>query len=297
MDIADAIISFRRHLKRRNYSRYTVRDYVSTLKVFALWLDTPVEEVDHNKTVQFVDHLLDKGLSPKTINCYLYSIRSLYEYLEEEQGVQNPVRSGDALRLSKPLPRFLKDEQVDQLFGKITDKRDRALFYLMLRCGLRVEEVAHLELDALDLKKGRIMVRGGKGAKDRMVYISPDAQRALSDYLEKRSSSKAKTVFLVQKGMCKGKALSVRGIQKRMEHYAGKCGIKVSCHQLRHTMATQLLNADTDITVIQDLLGHSRIGTTQRYCRVSNPKVERDYQKAMEVVIKRTSAKLAPGNS
>ena len=297
MNTVDSIISFRRHLKRRNYSRYTVRDYMSTLKVFALWLDVPVEEVDHKKIVQFVDYLLDKGLNPKTINCYLYSISSFYEFLEDEQGVQNPVKTGDALRQSKPLSRFLKDEQVDLLFGKITGKRDRAMFYLMLRCGLRVEEVAHLEFDALNLKKGRIMVRGGKGAKDRMVYISTDAGHALSDYLAERSDSKVKAVFLVQKGVCKGMALSVRGIQKRMEYYAGKCGIKVSCHQLRHTMATQLLNADADITVIQDLLGHNRIGTTQRYCQISNPKVERDYQKAMEAVIKRTSFTPDPGES
>jgi site-specific recombinase XerD len=96
-------------------------------------------------------------------------------------------------------------------------------------------------------------------------------------------------VFLVQKGTHKGKPLSVRGIQKRMEYYAKKAGLPVSCHQLRHTMATQLLNADADLVSIQDLLGHSRIKTTQRYCRVSNMKVQRDYFKAIEEVIKRTT--------
>jgi len=79
----------------------------------------------------------------------------------------------------------------------------------------------------------------------------------------------------------------VRAIQKRMEHYAQKAGLKVSCHQLRHTMATQLLNADADLVTIQDLLGHSRIKTTQRYCQVSNLKVQRDYQKAIAQVMQR----------
>lgn len=294
MDITDSMVSFRRHLKRKNFSRYTVRDYMSTLKTFALWLDVPPEEVDHGKMVRFIDWLLDKNLSPKTINCYLESIRSFYRFLQEE-GVEvgSPVKTGDALRLSKPLPRFLKDEQVELFFGKITSKRDRAMFYLMLRCGLRVEEVAHLKLEALDLRRGRILVAAGKGAKGRMVYISPDAHRALTDYLSHRAGSKEKALFLVEKGTCKGKPLSVRGIQKRMEHYAKKSGVHACCHQLRHTMATQLLNADADITVVQDLLGHNRIGTTQRYCRVSNPKVQRDYQKAIEVVMKRTS----PGES
>ena len=90
------------------------------------------------------------------------------------------------------------------------------------------------------------------------------------------------------KGPMKDKPISVRGIQKRMEHYAQKSGIEVSCHHLRHTMATQLLNADADLVTIQDLLGDSRITTTQSYCRVSNLKVQRDYYKAMEVVLQRT---------
>jgi site-specific recombinase XerD len=159
----------------------------------------------------------------------------------------------------------------------------------MLRCGLRVEELANLGVDDLDLRQGRILVKSGKGAKGRVVYISPDAHGALLEYLKKRSAVRTRRLFLVDKGALRGKPISARGIQKRMELYAKRAGIKVSCHHLRHTMATQLLNADADLTVIQDLLGHSRIATTQRYCRVSNLKVQRDYYKAMEVVMKRTS--------
>ena len=84
-------------------------------------------------------------------------------------------------------------------------------------------------------------------------------------------------------------SLSVRGIQKRMEYYANKTNLKISCHHLRHTMATQMLNADTDLSTIQDLLGQNSIRTTQRYCRISNPKVRRDYFKAMEVIMQRTA--------
>jgi site-specific recombinase XerD len=91
----------------------------------------------------------------------------------------------------------------------------------------------------------------------------------------------------VQKGPLTGTPLSVRGIQKRIEYYARESKIKVSCHSLRHTMATQLLNADADLSTIQDLLGHTHITTTQRYCRVSNVKVQRDYYKAIELVMQR----------
>src|SRR4030065_1219135 len=88
----------------------------------------------------------------------------------------------------------------------------------------------------------------------------------------------------------RGNPISVRGIQKRIEYYARESKLNVSCHRLRHTMATQLLNADADLATIQDLLGHSQITTTQRYCRVANLKVQRDYYKAMEVVLQRTQA-------
>ena len=160
----------------------------------------------------------------------------------------------------------------------------------MLRCGLRVEEVANLTLAALDLKRRRIIVYNGKGSKDRVVYISDDAHDALLAYLKLRSHCRVKKVFLVEKGDFKGKPISVRGIQKRMEYYAKKTGLWVSCHRLRHTMATQLLNADAEVETIQDLLGHNWITTTQRYCKVSNLKVQKDYHKAMKKVVQRSAA-------
>ena len=301
MGITDSIIGFRRSLKRKNYSRFTVRDYLSTLKQFVLWVDCPIEKVDRRKILSFIDTLLDRRLHPKTINCYLDSIRSFYKYLREEEDIEieNPVKSGYLLRLPKPLPRFLQDEEVEKLFKIIVGARDKAIFYLMLRCGLRVEETAGLLLDDLDLRRGTIIIKNGKGAKVRMVYISTDAHSAIKEYLRVRHPVRTKALFLVDKGALKGKPISVRGIQKRLELYARKSGLRVSCHELRHTMATQLLNAGADLTVIQDLLGHNRVATTQRYCRVSNLKVQNDYYKAMDLVVKRTSpahTDAAPGS-
>ena len=292
MAITDVIIHYRRFLKRRNYSRYTLRNYMSTLLHFVRWVNVPIEQATHNTLLSFIDHLLDRHLQPKTINCYLDSIRSFYEYLisEEEVHIPNPVKRGYALRLSQPLPRYLRDEVIPRLFAVINSRRDRAMFMLMLRCGLRVDEVAKLTLAALDLPRLQLFVYEGKGLKDRVVYVSHDAHHALIEYLNVRPHSRARRVFLVEKGRCAGSPMSVRGIQKRMEHYAHKVGVKVSCHQLRHTMATQLLNADADLVTIQDLLGHTRIKTTQRYCRVSNLKVQRDYCRAMEEVMRRTSS-------
>ena len=292
MTLTDSILNYSRFLKRRNYSKYTLRNYMNTLKQFVLWLDVPIEQVTHKKLLAFIDHLLDQRLKPKTINCYLNSIRGFYDYLinEEDVAMTNPVKRGYSLRLSRPLPRYLRDEQVSRLFDVIDSPRDRAIFKLMLRCGLRVEEVANLTLAAVDLRRAQVFVYEGKGAKDRVVYLSKDAYQALVQYLKvSRPYSRAKKLFLVDKGRFEGKHLLVRGIQHRMKHYAHKAGLNACCHQLRHTMATQLLNADADIVTIQDLLGHTRIKTTQRYSRVSNRKVQRDYYKAMDRVLERHS--------
>jgi len=279
-------------LKRRNYSPHTVKSYLNLLKHFVVWVDVPIEQVTYRKLAAYIDSLLAKGLAPKTINCQLISIRGFYDYLCYEEGIEltNPVKRGFLLRLPRPLPQHLKDHEVCRLFAVIGSPRDRALFSLMLRCGLRVEEVAELGLADIDLRRARISIQSGKGGKGRVVYVSRDAYQALVAYLRVRPISRAKKVFLVEKGSYRGKPLSVRGIQKRMEYYARKAGLPVSCHQLRHTMATQLLNADAKLVTIQDLLGHSLITTTQRYCRVSNLKVQRDYFKAMEELMRKTSS-------
>jgi site-specific recombinase XerD len=280
-------------MKRRNYSHHTIKNYMNSLKQFVLWLDVLIEEVSRKKLLDYIDFLHHRGLKPKTINSHLDSIRGFYEYLrnEEEMQIANPVKRGYVLRMSRPLPRHLRDEEVAEFFKAIKTARDRAMFMLMLRCGLRVEEAANLSLGDMDLKRRKILVQEGKGGKDRMVYMSDDAWDALAQYLRVRPSSRAKKVFLVEKGTYRGKPISVRGIQKRIEYYARKAKLKVCCHQLRHTMATQLLNAGADLVTIQDLLGHSRIKTTQRYCKVSNLKVQRDYYEAMEKVVERTSCR------
>ncbi len=284
------LIQYRRALKRKNYSVHTVKSYVNILDQFIRWLTVPLPEVTRKDIDAYVDHLLRRRRTPKTITCHLQTIRLFFDYLMNEEGssMVNPV-TRISLRLPKPLPRHLKDDQVRRLFDSITDLRDRAMFMLMLRCGLRVQEVAELTVDAVEYGRRQIFVFHGKGAKDRVVYMSEDARSALLAYLAKRSS-KARGLFLVQKGPMRGKSLSVRGIQKRIEYYARESGLNVSCHRLRHTMATQLLNADADLATIQDLLGHGQITTTQRYCRVANLKVQRDYYKAMEVVLQKTLA-------
>ena len=289
MNLIESIPSYRQYLRRKNLSAHTIRNYLHRIQLFVVWVVIPIETVGNENIKRYIDFLIEKGIVTQSINAHLVAIRRFYTYLQEEEGAQleNPVHRGMALRVPSPLPRHLKDTDVTRFFQQVKKLRDKAIFMLMLRCGLRVDEVAHLTLGVIDYNRSQIIVRRGKGNKDRVVFISNDAASALAAYLRKRPATREQRIFLVEKGTCRGQPISVRGIQKRIEYYARKAEFPVSCHQLRHTMATQLLNADADLVTIQDLLGHSRITTTQRYCRVSNNKARRDYYKAMDNILKR----------
>ena len=291
MQMTNVIINYRRYLKRRNYSAHSVKYYLNILKQFVIWLDVPLEFATDRQINAYIDHLLEKRMQPASINCYMAIIRAFYAYLKYEERIRliNPVKTGMRLRTPRPLPRALREDQVDRFFDVIKSKRDWAMFRLMLRCGLRVEEVANLTRGAIDLKQRKLMVLNGKGSKDRVVYVSDDAADALDTYLKLRRHCRMKKVFLVEKGNYKGKPISVRGIQKRIEYYAKKSGVSICCHRLRHTMATQLLDAEAEVETIQDLLGHNWITTTQRYCKVSNVKVKKDYFKAMRVILNQSA--------
>ena len=248
MQMTHVIINFRRHLKRRNYSKHTVKYYLNIIKQYVIWLDVALEAATSEKVDMYIDYLLRKRMNPASINLYLVIIRVFYDYLKYEENVDltNPVNRNRRLRVPRPLPRSLRDKEVEELFGMITNKRDIAMFKLMLRCGLRVEEVSNLTLGAIDLKRRRLIVKQGKGGKDRVVYISNDAHDALIAYLKLRSSNRTKRIFLVEKGTYKGQAISVRGIQKRIEYYAKKTRINVSCHRLRHHADSRIMPTPLD---------------------------------------------------
>ncbi len=184
----ESIDRYRRYLKRRNFSSHTVKAYMNILAQFTDRLTVACSEVTRKEIGGYVDHLMGKRLSPKTMTCHLQTIRLFFDYLitEEDMDIANPITKV-SIRLPKPLPRHLKDDQVGKLLAIIADLRDRAMFTLMLRCGLRVEEVSRLTVDAVEFSRNRLFVSNGKGRKDRVVYLSKDARSALETYLKRRS--------------------------------------------------------------------------------------------------------------
>lgn len=286
------------HLRQKyrlNRSARTLRSTLSSVEPFLVFLKSNgkphLDEITRGDLEAFIEHEQERGLKSSTVNTRLKMIKAFVRSVMEQGVVQPDVLSRRlSIKVAEGLPRAIVAEDLRRLLNAVEDVRDRAMFMLMLRCGLRVEEVSGLVLGDIDLRRARIIIQKGKGSKGRVVYLSNDAHQALVAYLKARPASRVRNLFLVEKGTMRAQAISVRGIQKRMESYALRAGLKVSCHDLRHTMATQLLNADAELVTIQDLLGHSRITTTQRYCRLSNLKVQRDYYKAMEMVMKKQGA-------
>jgi len=188
MDLTEIIAKYKRFLKRINYSEITVRNYFFNIKQFSDWLKVPIDEVTSEVIFEYIGFLQHRRLKPKTINSYLNGIRKFYNFLkfEERVNVVNPVISTYRQILPKPLPRFLKEQEIEILFDHITNKRDIAMFMLMLRCGLRVGEVSNLTFHAIDFERKSILVLNGKFRKDRIVYMSEDTIDALQAYMKVR---------------------------------------------------------------------------------------------------------------
>ncbi len=276
------ITRFVNWLRRRNPTARTWRDYGYDLAQFVTLVgDQPpaqltFQDIDHFVTVQ-----AERGWKPATINRRLAAIQSLYSFLaDEDPDLVCPVLPHrHTLRQRQRLPRPVPTRDVKQFFAVIEDSRDRAMFLLMLRCGLRICEVAQLRTNDLYLyePRPRLLIRG-KNSKERSAYLSPQAEAALRHYLAERPTGPSEFVFLSYQldGM------STTAIHKRLMRYREQAGIKLTAHQLRHTFANDLVLVDVPVTSIQKLLGHAWLVTTQTYVAANDRKVQADFYQASQ---------------
>jgi len=258
------------------------------LQLFFTDTDTPLAQISFREVDRFIDTQHHQGLAAATINRRLYALKHFFDFLIDHHLVgANPVKPSHPLRRGRTLPRALSREQVEQLFAHIQHPMDKALFLLMLRCGLRVSEVAQLKLRDIDWAQQALLVEQGKGRKDRRVYLSADALASLHACLQQRPrAAPGEAVFWNQKRP--HRPLSSKAIQKKMERYAEAAGIVASCHRLRHTFASNLLEQGAEIVSIKELLGHASISSSERYAKVSNQKVKQVYLKTMRKVLQQS---------
>jgi site-specific recombinase XerD len=281
-----ALDRFRLYLERRQFSGYSIASYTCDLRLFFAEIAVPLAQVSFREVDQFVEHQHHRGRSWATINRRLNALKHFFDFCLDQQWVLgNPVKPSHFVRRGRPLPKALSREHVQRLFAQIEHPMDRALFLVILRCGLRVSEVAQLKLEHIDWEQQALHVVQGKGRKDRCVYLSPDAVASVQQCLAQHPGAQAQGyVFWNRKRAAR--PLSVKAIQKKMERYAKAAGIIASCHSLRHTFASNLLEHGAEVVAIRDFLGHSQIASSERYAKISSQKIKQEYMRTMQKILK-----------
>lgn len=247
-------------MQLRGMSQGTQQGYSICVKVFQRFYGKPAAELGENEIREFLHYLIvDKKLSLGSVNVYNGALKFLYEVtLQREWNGKNLPR----LKHSKKLPAILSQQEVQSLFDVTENLKHKCMLMTVYSAGLRVSEVSKLKLVDIDSKNMQIFIHEGKGNKDRYTLLSKTNLEILREYWKKYKP----TEWLFD-GHKKGTHISVRTVQKVLEQAKDKAGIKkaISIHTLRHCFATHLLEADTNLYHIKQLLGHTCIQTTCRY--------------------------------
>jgi site-specific recombinase XerD len=175
---------------------------------------------------------------------------------------------------------------LEQLFAQLQQPMDRALFLLMLRGGLRVSEVAQRKVRDLDWSQHALLIEPGKGRKDRRGYLSADAVASLHACLQQHPSEVPGALVCWHQPQ-PSRPLSVKAIQKKLQRSANAAGLTASCHSLRHTLASNLLEHGAEIVSMREVLGHASMSSSERYAKLSNQHVKQEYVRTMKKVLQR----------
>jgi len=268
----------------KGYSSKTIKEYSYDLNMFRRYTDKNLDSVISWDIRRFLKYLKqDREYSNTSVHRKICSIRSFYRFLEKERLIEsNPASIIETPKVPKSLPKTISIDEVKLLINAATTLRDRVVLLLLYSSGLRVSELASLTLKDLLLDENVIKVIKGKGSKDRIVPLSSNVSRVLCEYIDQtKDFRKNETVFLNKYGT----GLTPRSIQRIVKKCKEKAGIKkkVTPHVLRHAFATHLIEGGVDIRVIQELLGHSSLATTQIYTHVSLTHLKKEYNKGHPV--------------
>ncbi|MFQ5803025.1 MAG: tyrosine recombinase XerC, partial [Candidatus Methylomirabilales bacterium] len=295
----DLFEQYLRELAGEGASPHTVRNYRIDLLQFSGFLrqvspETPEEArldgVDPFTVRAFMAWLRRRGLTPGTVARKVASLRSFFHFCCRRGSLSwNPAALVATPKLSKPLPPHLTVDQAFQLLATPQGDdplalRDKAILELFYASGIRLGELTGLTVDDLDLEQRLVKVMG-KGNKERIVPIGRPAAEALAAYLAARDTLKRGKIG-VHRGPLflnyRGGSLSPRGVERLLEKYLRRSGVgkAITPHGLRHSFASHLLQAGADLRVIQELLGHARLTTTQRYTHVNLDQLMAVYDKA-----------------
>jgi site-specific recombinase XerD len=285
------------HLERYMHHKWRLnhkpRTLASSFTSVMLFLDfygksgkRELGEMDRVDLEAFIEHEQDRGLRISTVRTRLACIIAFLHFLMEQDIVPGSVlKRGIKLKLPEVLPRAMNPVDVRKLLCVIEDIRDRALFLLLLRTGIRIGEALGLRLNDLDVKGRKVhLYEGEKNSMGRVVYLSDDALFAIKLWLRRRDKSKEFVFYGRSDGhLCysTGRGLFLKYLKK-----AGLDQKGYTVHCLRHTFASELLNAGMRLECLQQLLGHQDIEVTRRYARLTDTTREEEYFRAMAVIEK-----------
>ena len=277
------IEDYERYLSlERNYSPNTVKAYINDINNFNMFIKKSLLQVNPTDIRNYLKHI--NNLTTRTISHNISSLKSLYNYLQIIDLIKNnPIDEIDRPKLEKKMPTYLSLEEVSNLLNiKVENEynsRDKAILELLYSSGIRISELTNMELSNIDLDECIIRIMG-KGSKERIIPLGDYAINSLQDYINnyrfKLNKKNSSYVFLNNRGG----QLSRQFIFKTIKNECIKKGIKknVSPHTLRHTFATHLLKNGADLRIIQELLGHENLSTTQIYTHLTNDKLKSDYE-------------------
>ena len=283
-----AVTQFLRSLRERNASAHTIKAYAGDLESFSNYAGSRNwRAIDHVTIRGFLSHLYEKGLSKTSVARSLAAVRSLYRWLAQEGVVdQNPAALVSTPKLPKKLPRVPTIEEMnavlDDRMPEVASfpERDRLMLELLYGCGIRNSELVGINLEDISLSAEAILIRG-KGKKERFVPFGDSVKIALAAYLPARQQvvahcKKNLPCLLINQ---RGGRLTTRSVGRIIKTIAVAKGLPpdVHPHTLRHAFGTHLLEEGADLRAIQEMLGHERLSTTQRYTQLSMKHVMQVY--------------------
>ena len=291
----DQISRYLKALNARNYAPGTLRAIVSVIHRLLRSLPASrlacVSQNFAQVTAADIDSLIEvsktKDLAPSTINNTVNLLRGFFEFLREagDMLAQPVIKHRHSVLAPTTLPRPMADADLVPFFNAIDAVRDRLIFLLMLRCGLRISEVCALTWQHVDLSQGTLLILNGKGQVDRTAYLAPDVEHALKLWQVQPPQSR----YLFPGQHPQIAPLSCKTVSRLMAKYLGQAGITkpYSPHCLRHTFATQLLNAGVTLEVLKELMGHRSLQMTLCYTQLYESTKRRQYDQAMAQIEQR----------
>ncbi|MBI2654057.1 tyrosine-type recombinase/integrase [Candidatus Woesearchaeota archaeon] len=255
-------------LKIRGFSKRTVDNYIYHNKKFQEFVKKEPTSVDEDDAKNYIAHLMsDLKYSPRSINLALSSLKFFYNEILQNRAFINVK----APKSEKKLPTVLTKNEIKRILDATKNPKHKLLIEFMYSAGLRVSECVNIKLDDLELSEKMGKIKHGKGAKERYIILSDNLINHLGEY-QRIKKDNSPYIFSVN-----GRPITTRQAQKVVKEAAKKAGIKkrVFCHALRSSFATHLLEAGTDIRIIQELLGHSDLSTTQIYTKVSTQQLKK----------------------